>query len=90
MELSKYEDLPHPNKYDAVSIVLIVIGLLIACVGVCGCCGALRKNVLLLKMVKISYHYQICQVSKNFMREGNLLEVVLRGAHMVSTLRGKV
>lgn len=57
--MSKYEDLPHPNKYDGVSIVLIVIGLLIACVGICGCCGALRKNVLLLKMVKINYHYYI-------------------------------
>lgn len=57
--MSKYEDLPHPNKYDAVSIVLIVIGLLIACIGICGCYGALRKNVLLLKMVKINYHYYI-------------------------------
>jgi hypothetical protein len=51
--MNKYEDLPRPNNYDAVSIVLIVIGLVIACVGICGCCGALRKSVFLLKMVKI-------------------------------------
>ena len=53
VELNKYEELPRPNKYDGVSIVLIVIGLVIVFVGLCGCCGALRKSVLLLKMVKI-------------------------------------
>lgn len=69
MELGKYEDLPHPNKYDAVSVVLIVIGLLIACVGICGCCGAVRKNVLLLKTVKINYRYNTDCVKKSIQLE---------------------
>ena len=51
MELNKYDDLPSSN-YNAVAIVLIVIGLIIACVGICGCCGALRKNIYLLKTVR--------------------------------------
>lgn len=48
VELNKYDDLPS-NNYNSAAIVLIVIGLIIACVGICGCCGALRKNVCLLK-----------------------------------------
>ena len=63
MELNKYDELPRPNNYDAVSIVLIVIGIVIVCVGACGCCGAIKKHVFLLKMVR-----QIC-VTKNAVRE---------------------
>jgi hypothetical protein len=52
VELNEYEELPRPNDYDAVSIVLIVIGIVIACIGICGCCGAIKKQVFLLKMVR--------------------------------------
>ena len=55
MELNKYEELPRPNNYDGVSIVLIVVGLVIACIGICGCCGVIKKDVCLLKLVKITY-----------------------------------
>ena len=50
VELNRYAELPRPNNYDAVSIVLIVIGIVIVFVGVCGCCGAIKKHVFLLKM----------------------------------------
>lgn len=52
--LNRYEDLPRPNNFDAVSVVLIIIGLVIACTGICGCYGAVKKNIFVLKMVKIS------------------------------------
>lgn len=52
MEFSKYDDLSN-SSYNDVSVVLIVIGIVIASVGFCGCCGALRKNVCLLKMVRL-------------------------------------
>jgi hypothetical protein len=59
VELNEYEELPRPNDYDAVSIVLIVIGIVIACIGICGCCGAIKKHVFLLKMVR---RFFFCQM----------------------------
>ncbi|XP_028401346.1 CD63 antigen-like [Dendronephthya gigantea] len=50
VELNKYEEFPRPNDFDAVSIVLIIIGLVIACIGICGCYGAMKKNTFVLKM----------------------------------------
>ncbi|XP_046852343.1 CD151 antigen-like [Xenia sp. Carnegie-2017] len=49
-QLNKYEEIPRPNHYDGVAIVLIIIGLLMAIIGLCGCWGALKKNVFLLKI----------------------------------------
>ena len=63
MELNKYDELPRPNNYDAVSTVLIVIGFVIMCVGICGYWWAIKKHVFLLKMVR-----QIC-VTKNAVQE---------------------
>lgn len=38
-------------------VVLILIGIIIFIVSLCGCIGALRENVLLLKIVSFLYFY---------------------------------
>ena len=43
------------NKTVPVSVMLIIVGLIIAVVGFLGCCGAMKQNGAMLLVVSIFY-----------------------------------